>query len=1463
METRESFEDSNSLNRGPERGPQQGGLRLVKIWEQVNEGKQWWEESWKTKKSANMADWHDKDRFTQMQIWHALECDKSCWRGSAIAWHAKPSNAGHAVTSNTATWVLLQQNTQLSNDTETWTFLRQNKQLQCSNRSCCCTLLLISGAVTLWQHSESVSSCRNCLQWWSHALLCPEVGWWCKVNDQTLAHLPSQQAPWSQQCSRQRFHAGGTGRCWRSWMEPRTQMPSLQTCQHHGIQTWWCQKGCWRLDFWRHWHHQKRQEKQQHSSIPPGQKQKWCRQWVFCDAATCRQRHRSWQDMGHQPFAGRCQCHFKCCSWEWGGGWGVSTVGRSDKSAQSASPRQSRCRTNASSGTSNDNSDNNNNDNQTNDTPNNTSSSTQRTGNWWQTVQPQHHCWQQLHQQQLHTGVPSEEDCGDVFCPKKKGFFHLTAGNIGNFNVATCDNESAAELWAFLHVTESDAHCMQEVGVNWDAMPHDSKLKHWFRSENELVTGSAHNKHGHHSHHQWGGTAILAFDQAASVVISQGCDESRLGRWLWLLFQGADNHKTQIMSVCHPCKSKKQQLCTICNQQRWHFHSLGRDGCPHQLFVRDLQEQLIKWHEDGKKLIVCIDGNKDVWHGALKDMFDQPELVMKEVISNRHPNLPVTASFCAGDRHGSIQVDGIWATLDLPIDPGIWPAFHKAPSDHQHGIVDIPWDVLLGQPWFKAVWLKARWLMCSHPHAMTVHNDCLKQQFQKHKVLEHLHDICANSGTTLTPLQCHQMERIDQVKQELMAAAKKRCHKTPMGEVAFSPEVNKARKICQLWWHAKVKCEGLKWSSRMIHHLAKSAGIWHPLSTSLPEAKWKLKEAETHYNSIKPAAGLLCNKWLCKWARDETLTSQQWKHAQQSLKVEEQCSNMHQIKAVLRKQCAWVPLAKCSTRWLMAPMPPLTLKRTSKLPSWKTMKLIFALRKAHHLCKNHSALQLVSSVPQRLLPRCSMAPMCVPRELIPSPSFSSIAWKLLQLQWLPLTWTSPGRIASTVGTRSKSWHHHPAPVCISAIGKWRHMTNGLRRSMLWWSRSPAPKAALCDVGKLVSLLCSRRRQESSWLTSCMPSHSWRQILTSPMSLSLAVAWWMRQLNKEKYRMNVLAPSKTGKLSKWLRVGIWLLISPEWHVHQWPSARLMLKLAAIAWSTRLLPFAVNDGMCQRRPSSLPWVLFRKCIFTSAQTLATQTTAAVEVSKVSHFKEAARAMAALRHCGLPSASFWCMCSKNMDMWWNGPVQFLKLSQFWSVSFLLMTQTFWQWHKMLSPCLRMSSTWCKRMSWLGTSLWTTRVALFGPTNALGASWPVTGSRVDNGSVTWLTPFLVTFLFWILLEFWKKSNDMNHQMLLQQWVSRKLWMAQWWHNQISSRNVLMIGHHQSGRDVSLTTWPGQQCDKTSGLHCDTHFRLAISHHRKQTQFCEIFTKWCFPVWGSAAMSLRHFDMCCNPVSA
>jgi hypothetical protein len=101
------------------------------------------------------------------------------------------------------------------------------------------------------------------------------------------------------------------------------------------------------------------------------------------------------------------------------------------------------------------------------------------------------------------------------------------------------------------------------------------------------------------------------------------------------------------------------------------------------------------------------------------------------------------------------------------------------------------------------------------------------------------------------PLPRHlqqEYEALDQFRIQAGTYAECRCRKLKMGQVAFSPEIAKARTLIQAWLLAK----GLKVSSRLLQHTMKKAELSPShRHLSLALISTNLKSAYTSYYGIK------------------------------------------------------------------------------------------------------------------------------------------------------------------------------------------------------------------------------------------------------------------------------------------------------------------------------------------------------------------------------------------------------------------------------------------------------------------------------------------------------------------------------------------------------------------------------------------------------------------------------------
>jgi hypothetical protein len=153
-----------------------------------------------------------------------------------------------------------------------------------------------------------------------------------------------------------------------------------------------------------------------------------------------------------------------------------------------------------------------------------------------------------------------------------------------------------------------------------------------------------------------------------------------------------------------------------------------------------------------------------------------------------------------------------------------------------------------------------------------------------------------------------EFELIDHVKTEGMIHAEKKCQSLCMGRwTSGSPDVNIAKGRYYIWQMIICKQRGKQVSLKKIRHMAKAVGIvGNPLQTmvTLRDAKGGFKATDEKYQLLKLEAPMKREEFLCDQARDETLTTEVWKHAKQALGHECQCDNARHMKHLQEKQCA-------------------------------------------------------------------------------------------------------------------------------------------------------------------------------------------------------------------------------------------------------------------------------------------------------------------------------------------------------------------------------------------------------------------------------------------------------------------------------------------------------------------------------------------------------------------------------
>lgn len=90
-------------------------------------------------------------------------------------------------------------------------------------------------------------------------------------------------------------------------------------------------------------------------------------------------------------------------------------------------------------------------------------------------------------------------------------------------------------------------------------------------------------------------------------------------------FSGAKGYNTMILVGYVPCRNNKILSGTTYQQHRQYFlQKENRDVEPRVQFLLDLQVLLSQWKAEGKRLVVCLDANEDIYKGVLGKVLTNP-----------------------------------------------------------------------------------------------------------------------------------------------------------------------------------------------------------------------------------------------------------------------------------------------------------------------------------------------------------------------------------------------------------------------------------------------------------------------------------------------------------------------------------------------------------------------------------------------------------------------------------------------------------------------------------------------------------------------------------------------------------------------------------------------------------------------------------------------------------------------
>jgi len=161
-------------------------------------------------------------------------------------------------------------------------------------------------------------------------------------------------------------------------------------------------------------------------------------------------------------------------------------------------------------------------------------------------------------------------------------------------------------------------------------------------------------------------------------------------------------------------------------QQLHYWYKQKQTKCPKAIFLSDLATEIQQWQEEGDKVIVLVDMNKDVLSSDINKFFQTTHLV--EAIAALHGKSPIPTH-----QKGSKAIDGIFLSPSLleEAQGGILDFGEAMISDHRAVWMDIPAQHFNMLQMMDIMRAAGRRLKCQDPRIVSQYNQFLSN------VIEH------------------------------------------------------------------------------------------------------------------------------------------------------------------------------------------------------------------------------------------------------------------------------------------------------------------------------------------------------------------------------------------------------------------------------------------------------------------------------------------------------------------------------------------------------------------------------------------------------------------------------------------------------------------------------------------------------------------------------------------------------
>ena len=383
---------------------------------------------------------------------------------------------------------------------------------------------------------------------------------------------------------------------------------------------------------------------------------------------------------------------------------------------------------------------------------------------------------------------------------------------------------------------------VNEENTIWNAMRRWRKEGRTYAAYNRLDQGDTKDLYG--------GTSVTLFNDVALRKQQHGADPRQLGRWTWATIEGKNNCKTIIISAYCPCKGNGGAT-TVWAQHldamlKWNSELPPEIDDPRKLFWYDLSATVKAATDDGYKVMLLGDFNSDF--KDLREWMVKHGLVENICEIHGYDKAPRTHT-----RSQAAPLDAMFCSPHLIASKGGYLSFSTLGGDHRGLWIDIPNELLFGFNPPSLTMAKARRLQLEDPRVVKKYTDKLHELYKKHQVYDQL-NILHRTAIYPPPIGYdRQYERCDNIMQECMMQAEKKCRKFKCGNTDWSPEYQRIHDTIDYWMLRLRYIQGINPNAQMLKRLGKKVKVKYKVLTTTG-IKRKLNQAHEDRREFKKRA---------------------------------------------------------------------------------------------------------------------------------------------------------------------------------------------------------------------------------------------------------------------------------------------------------------------------------------------------------------------------------------------------------------------------------------------------------------------------------------------------------------------------------------------------------------------------------------------------------------------------------